>query len=42
MVAVRLADYPQKFAQGYNRKVRPWGFVVGDLILRKVVGSIKN
>ena len=23
MVSVRLADYQQKLAQGYNRKVRP-------------------
>ena len=33
MVFVWLADYQQKLAWGYNKKVRPWKFVVGDLVL---------
>ena len=33
MVSVQLANYQQKLAEGYNRKVRPWEFVVGDLVL---------
>ena len=42
MVAVRLADDQQKLAQGYNKKVRPQGFVAGDLILWKALGSMKD
>lgn len=42
MVSIWLADYQQKLAQGYNRKVRPWGFVARDLVLRKAVGSVKD
>ena len=42
MVFVRLANYQQKLAQGYNKKVRPREFVLGDLILRKAIGSMKD
>lgn len=42
MVAIWLADYQQKLAQGYNRKVRPRALVAGNLILRKVVGNMKD
>ena len=42
MVVVRLVDDQQKLAQGYNRKVRPQGFVAGDLILWKALGSMKD
>ena len=35
MVYVQLADYQQKLAQGYNKKVRPWEFMARDLVLRK-------
>lgn len=42
MVSIWLADYQQKLAQGYNKKVRPWGFVARDLVLRKAVGSVKD
>ena len=42
MVVVRLAHYQQKLAQGYNRNVRPRGFMVGDLVLWKAVGSMKD
>ena len=41
-VAVRLVDYQQKLAQGYNKKVRPQGFVAGDLILWKAIGNMKD
>ena len=33
MVVVRLADYQQRLARWYNRRVRPQEFVLGDLIL---------
>lgn len=42
MVAIWLVDYQQKLAQGYNRKVRPRGLVARDLVLRKVVGNMKD
>ena len=39
---VQLAYYQQKLKQGYdvNIKLRP--LTPGDLVLRKVVGSVKN
>ena len=39
---VQLAYYQQKLKQGYdtNVKLRPLTF--GDLVLRKVVGTVKN
>lgn len=42
MVSVWLADYQQKLAQRYNRKVRPREFMLGHLVLRKAVGSMKD
>ena len=32
-VSIQLANYQQKLAHGYNRKVRPLEFVPGDLVL---------
>lgn len=42
MVSVWMADYQQKLARGYNRKVRPREFMAGYLILQKAVGSMKD
>ena len=42
MVTVRLVDYQQKLAKGYNIGVKSKKFMLGDLILRKVMGSIKD
>ena len=42
MVAVRLANYQQRLAQGYNRRVKPQEFVQGDLVLRKAIRSTKD
>lgn len=42
MALIRLADYQQKLAQRYDRNVKPREFVVGNLVLRKVVGSMKD
>lgn len=39
---VRLAYYQQKLRQGYNANVRPKPLELGDLVLRKVVGTAKN
>ena len=33
MVFVRVANYQQKLARGYNRNVKPKEFVAGDLVL---------
>ena len=42
MVSIQLADYQLKLARGYNRNMRPREFVVGDLVLRRAVGYMKN
>ena len=41
-MTVRLVDYQQKLAKGYNIGVKSKKFMLGDLILRKVMGSIKD
>ena len=42
MTLIRLADYQQKMAERYKRSMRPRKFVVGDLVLLRVVGSMKD
>ncbi|XP_075633349.1 uncharacterized protein LOC142605797 [Castanea sativa] len=42
MASIRLANYQQKLARGYNRNMRPMEFIVGDLVLQRAVGSMKN
>ena len=42
MATIRLAEYQQKLAQRYNRCVRAKDFSVGDLVLRKVVGHVRD
>ena len=42
LVAIWLVDQQQKLAQGYNRKVRPQDFLVGDLVLQKTLGGMKD
>lgn len=42
MASVWLANYQQKLAQVYNKKVRPQDFVLEDLVLQKAVGSMKD
>ena len=34
--AIRLASYQRRLANSYNKRVRPWEFQKGDLVLRKV------
>lgn len=41
-IAVQLANYQQRLAQGYNRNVKPQEFVPADLVLRKTVGNAKD
>ena len=42
LATIRLAKYQQKLAQRYNRDVRKREFVVGDLVLQKVVGNTRD
>lgn len=42
MVSIRLSNYQKRLAQGYNRNVRPQEFVLGDLVLHKAIGSMKD
>ena len=39
---VRLALYQQKLRQGFEKMVKVRTFIPGDLVLRKVVGSVRN
>ena len=39
---IQLAYYHQKLKQGYNANVKLRPFAPGDLVLRKVVGAVKN
>ena len=39
---IRLAEYQQKLARRYNQGVRAREFNAGDLVLRKVVGSMRD
>ena len=42
MVTIRLTDYQQKLAKGYNKGVKSREFVPSDLVLRKAMGSMKD
>ena len=39
---IRLAEYQQKLAQRYNRNVKGREFSAGELVLRKVVGNMRD
>ena len=39
---VQLAYYQHKLKQGYDAKVKLRPLVPGDLVLRKVLGTVKN
>lgn len=41
VAAVRLAQYQQKLGQGFEKGVKVRVFIPGDLILRKVIRSMK-
>ena len=42
IASIRLVDYQQKLSKGYNRNMRLREFVARDLVLQKVLGSIKD
>ena len=39
---VQLAHYQQKLKQGYDKGIKTIPLALGDLVLRKVVGTTKN
>lgn len=41
---VRMESYRRRIQQAFNKKVVPWSFQVGDLVLCKVnpAGEVKN
>ncbi|GFS40881.1 hypothetical protein Acr_00g0071010 [Actinidia rufa] len=39
---IRMADYQKQLAKTYNQKIQHRDFIVGELVLRKVVGNTKN
>ena len=39
---IQLAYYHQKLKQGFDANVKLWPLVLGDLVLRKVLGNAKN
>ena len=39
---IRLAEYQQKLAQRYNQDVKGREFSTGELVLRKIVGNMRN
>ena len=39
MAFVRLANYQQKICQRYNKGIKNKEFILGDLVLRKVLGN---
>ena len=39
---VQLAYYQQKLKQGYDANVKLRSLILGDLVLRKIVGATKN
>ena len=41
-VTIRLAEYQQKLAQRYNQGVKGREFNAGELVLRKVVGNMRD
>ena len=44
MAVVKLAQYQQNFRQGFEKKVKVKvkALILGDLVLRKVVGTARN
>ena len=42
VVAVKMAHYQQRLKQGYDKGVKLMPLALGDLVLRKVVGTTKN
>ena len=39
---VKMAHYQQKLKKGYNKIIKARPLALGDLVLRKIVGTTKN
>ena len=39
---IKLVYYQQKLSQGYDRGIKTRTFVLGNLVLRRDVGNMKN
>ena len=39
VASVRLANYQQRICRGYNKGIKNREFILGDLVLRKVLGN---
>ena len=39
---IKLTEYQQELARGYNRNVKTREFGAGDLVLRKAVGHMRD
>ena len=42
IATIRLAHYQHRLGQGYDKGIKVRIFVPGDLVLRKVIGNMKN
>lgn len=42
IASIQLTVYQQRLSKGYNKKVRPRNFITGDLVLRRVLGGMKE
>ena len=42
VVTIQMAHYQQKLRQGYDKGIKTRMFMLGDLVLRKVIGNTKN
>ena len=42
VAAIRVASYQRRLENSYNKRVKPWVFQSGDLVLRKVFGNIAD
>ena len=42
VTSIKLANYQQRICCGYNKGVKCWEFILGDLVLKKVLGNTRN
>lgn len=42
ITSIQLANYQQKLSRGYNQNLKPQQFVTRDLVLQRVMGSMKK
>lgn len=42
IASIQIADYQQKLSKGYNKNMKPRKFIVGNLVLLKVLGGMKE